>query len=235
MKFSLSLLLAVSAITMALTGCKTNSQAGLSEEQKALIDFAKSIPANEPPDGVLAIDAGLDNRSRTVHELVDIFMKNRDWTGALPEKYLASSRGTHGYGSPPVLIHQMQNDAAFRLIQLGPQAKAAASAMVEALTNSTILTHEWALRQKGLDPLVEERADSRNRHWAIRVLEAIGSASPLVVPALVHMLDASRKGNEADASAYESAEALKIISLSDTNVLPAVIAKIEVNPESPQA
>jgi hypothetical protein len=233
MKFSLCVLLAVSAIVAALSGCKAKSQSAFSPEQKALIDAARAIPRDQPPGGVPFMDAGLDNRSRTVSELVEIFMNNRNWTEALPEKELASWQRTQAYASPPVLIHTKQTDAAFRLIQLGPRAKAAAAAMVEALTNSTVLTRQWALRQKGIDPLVEKDADASNRHWAIRVLQAIGAASPVVVPALVSMLYASGKENE--PYGFESAEALKIISLSDTNVLPAVIAKLETNPESPQA
>lgn len=230
------LLLPALLIVTALTGCQGDLPSAASEEQKELIALSKSIPADRPPDGVASVDAGLDSRRRTVRELVDIFMKNRDWTESLPEKNLAAWRRTHGFQSPPVLLHDKQSDAAFQLIQLGPKAKEAAPAMVEALTNSAFLTHEWALRQKGaVDPLVEAHADSLNRHWAIQVLQAIGSASPVVVPALVQTLHAPRRGPEPDESGYRAAEALRIISLSDTNVLPAVIAKLESDPESPEA
>src|SRR5256885_1684255 len=102
MKFNLCLLLVVSAIIAAFSGCKANSQSELAQEQKALVGLARGIPKSGTPDGVPFMDAGLDNRTRTVDELVDIFMKNRNWTEALPEKELASFRGTHDYASPPV-------------------------------------------------------------------------------------------------------------------------------------
>ena len=178
-------LLPVSLIALSLIGCQTNSQSGASEEKKALVSFAKSLPSDFPSDEHAAVEAGLDDRTRNVPELVDVFMSNRDWTESLPPKELEAWQKKHPYDSPPVIIHEKQSDAAYRLSQLGPQAKAAAPAMIQSLTNSEFLTHQWALHQTGIDPATEEHAETMNRHWAIQVLQAIGSASPDVVPALL--------------------------------------------------
>ena len=227
MKVSLSIMLVV-AMTTAMIGCKTNSHSSMSDEQAALIALSKSIPTNSPPDGAVAIEAGLDSNTRTVRELVEIFMANRDWTESMQKKDLNAWQKTHQYNSPPVIIHEKQMDAAYQLIQLGPKAKAAAPAMAQSLTNSGFLTHQWVIHQRNADAADEERADYSNRRWAIEVLQAIGSVSPEVVPALVWGLDDPKTG-------YEAAQALVIISLNDTNVLPAVIAKLESNPEAPEA
>jgi len=223
-------LLAIVAMTTVLIGCKTSSQSGISDEQKQLTTLAKTLPTNFPLDGQTFLSAGLDSKTKTVLELVDIFMTNRDWTESLPQKQLDAWKKHHPYDDPPVIIHEKQSDAAFQLIQLGPQAKAAAPAMIQSLTNSEFLTRRWASSQKSADLSYADIADSdsMNRHWAIKVLEAIGSASPEVVPALVCELDDHQRG-------YEAGYALINISLTDTNVLPAVIAKLESDPTSPEA
>ncbi|MGA2281485.1 MAG: HEAT repeat domain-containing protein [Verrucomicrobiota bacterium] len=224
------LILLVMAMTVALIGCKTSSQSGISDEQKQLITLAKALPTSSPLDGQTFLSAGLDGKTKTVLELVDIFMTNRDWTESLPPKQLDAWKKRHPYDDPPVIIHEKQFDAAHQLIQLGPQAKAAAPAMALSLTNSDFLTRQWAAGQKSTDLSAADIADSdlKNRDWAIKVLEAIGSASPEVVPALVRELDDPKRG-------YEAAYALITISKTDTNVLPAVIAKLESNPDSPEA
>ena len=224
------LILLVMAMTVALIGCKTNSQSGISDEQKQLITLAKALPTSPPLDGQAFLSAGLDGKTKTVLELVDIFMTNRDWTESLPQKQLDAWKKHHPYDDPPVIIHEKQSAAAFQLIQLGPQAKAAAPAMIQSLTNSEFLTRQWASGQKSTDLSYADIANSdlMNRHWAIMVLEAIGSASPEVVPALVRELDDPKRG-------YEAAYALITISKTDTNVLPAVIAKLESDPDSPEA
>ena len=216
-------------IAVALTGCKTDSQSGTGDDQKALVSLASSLPRDFPPDEHASIDAGLDSRTRTVRELADIFMTTRNWTELLPQKQLEVWQRSHPYGSSPVIIHEKQSDAAYQLIQYGPRAKVAAPAIIQSLTNSEFLTHQWALRQKGIDPLTEKAADAKNRHWAIQVLQAIGSASAEVVPTLVSVLH----GNHGDG--FEAANALIIISLSDTNVLPMTIAKLQSEPDSPEA
>ena len=216
-------------IVVMLTGCKTDSQSGTGDDQKALVSLANSLPSNFAPDEHASIDAGLDSRTRTVRELADIFMTNRDWTESLPQKQVGVWQKSHPFGSAPVIIHEKQSDAAYRLIEYGPKAKAAAPAIIQSLTNSESLTHQWALHQKGIDPLTEKAADASNRHWAIQVLQAIGSASAEVVPALVSVLH----GNHGDG--FEAANALIIISLSDTNVLPMTIAKLQSEPDSPEA
>jgi HEAT repeat protein len=222
------LFLTIVAMTTVLIGCKTTSQSGIGDEQKQLIALSKTIPTNSSPNEVIALDAGLDSQTKTVRELVEIFMANRDWTEFMQKKELDAWQRTHPYNSPPVIIHEKQMDAAYQLTQLGSQAKAAAPAMAQSLTNSGFLTHQWALHQGGVDAATEERADFENRHWAIQVLQAIGSVSPEVVPALVLGLDDPKTG-------YEAANALVIISQTDTNVLSAVIAKLESDPESPEA
>jgi HEAT repeat protein len=223
-KTNLLILLAV-AMTTALIGCKKSSQLGISDEQKALIALSKTIPTNSSPNEAIALDAGLDSQTKTVHELVEVFMANRDWTESMQKKELDAWQRTHPYNSPPVIIHEKQGDAAYQLSQLGPQAKVAAPAMALSLTNSDFLTHQWALSHKDAD---EEHAGFMNRHYAIQVLQAIGSASPEVVPALVCGLDDPKTG-------YEAANALIAISQTDTNILSAVIAKLESEPESPEA
>jgi hypothetical protein len=224
------LILLVMAMTVALIGCKTSSQSGISDEQKQLITLAKALPTSSPLDGQTFLSAGLDSKTKTVLELVDIFMTNRDWTESLPQKQLDAWKKRHPYDDPPVIIHEKQSDAASQLIQLGVQAKVAAPAMIQSLTNSEFLTRQWASGQKSTDLSYADIADSdlKNRDWAIRVLEAIGSASPEVVPALVRELDDGQRG-------YEAGYALITISLTDTNVLPAVIAKLETDPTSPEA
>ena len=231
-RISLLLLLPVAVITVMLVGCKTSSYVGISAEQEELIALSKSLPTNSSSDERVALDAGLDSRMKTVHELVHIFMTNRDWTESLPKKELDAWRRTSPYASPPVIIHEKQSDAAFELIQLGPQAKAAAPAMIRSLTNSEFLTRQWALNQKSADISDAQliNCDSLNRHWAIQVLQAIGSASPEVVPALVGELNKHQH-----ETGYKAAEALIVISLTDTNVLPAVIANLESDPETPEA
>jgi hypothetical protein len=227
-KAGLFALFPVLLITVMLVGCKTNPQSGATAEQKALVSLAESLPPNSPPDEHVAVEAGLDSRARTVLELAGIFMTNRDWTESLPEEKLEAWRKSHPYFSPPVIIHSKQSAAAYRLTQLGPQAQAAAPAMIQSLTNSEFLTHQWAMRQTDMDPATEERADTMNRHWAIQVLQAIGSASPEVVPALVGVLHNHKDG-------YEAGQALIVLSLTDTNVLPLTIAKLESDPDSPEA
>lgn len=215
-------------MAITLIGCKSDSQSGISDEQKQLIALAKSLPTNSSPNEAVALEAGLDSQTKTVRELVHIFMTNRDWTEGLSEERLAAWHKTHPYTSPPVIIHEEQGDAAYQLTKLGPRAVAAAPAMIQSLTNSELLTHQWASQQKGVNSAIEKRAGFMNRHWTILVLQAIGSASPGVVPALVGGLDDPETG-------YEAANALVAISLTDTNVLPVVIAKLESNPELPEA
>jgi hypothetical protein len=227
-RFRPFLFLTILGMTAALIGCKTTSQSGISGEQKQLIALSQTIPTNSSPNEAIALFAGLDGQTKTVHELVEVFMTNRDWTESMPTKELDAWQRTHPYDSPPVIIHESQMDAAYQLILLGSQAKAAAPAMAQSLTNSGFLTHQWALLQKGVSAAAEERADFENRHWAIQVLQAIGSVSPEVVPALVCGLDDPKTG-------YEAANALVSISETDSNVLTAVIGKLENDPESPEA
>jgi HEAT repeat protein len=187
MQIGLFALLTLVTITIALTGCRTSSRPSVADQREMLV-------------------ASLGNLTKTVPELVDIFMTNRDWTESAPQAVVDAWEKAHIGGSTPVIMHMEQSQAAFQLIQLGPQAKSAAPAMIQSLA----------------DP------DSSTRHWAIRVLQAIGPAAPEVVPALVRQLHNRNTG-------FEASQALTIISLSDTNVLPAVIAKLESDTESPEA
>lgn len=118
----------------------------------------------------------------------------------------ADWESNHPGWSPPVIDHDDQSQAAFQLIQLGPKAKAAAPAMIKSLASTNQLT----------------------RHWAIQVLQAIGSVSPEVVPALVNEL---HNRNTAD----EAADALIIISLTDTNVLARVSERLVSDIDLPEA
>ena len=146
------------------------------------------------------------SQTDSVSELVDMFLTNRDWTESLPMAEQEEWERTHPGWSPPVIDHDDQTQAAFQLTQLGPKAKAAAPAMIKSLASTNRLT----------------------RHWAIQVLQAIGSASPEVVPALVHELDNRNTANEA-------ADALIIISLTDTNVLARVMERLESDIDLPEA
>jgi hypothetical protein len=221
------LILPVAVSTVSLTGCKAGYGADVSE-QRELIALSKTLPPGKESDGIAFISTGLDNRTRGSVELVKLFVTNRDWTEFLPQKELDAWRKNRQYASPPVIIHEKQGDAAFHLMQLGPRARDAAPAIIQSLTNSELLTRQWATRQKNIEESQVQRADSMNRHWAIKILEAIGSASPEVVPALVGELHKSEY-----ETGYKAAQALSIISLTDSNVLPAIIARLESDAELP--
>ncbi len=228
MRIGLLVLLPSVLIAGVLTGCKTNPERNLSKEQKDLIAVSKSLPTDAPLDGAVFIPAGLDEQTSTVSELIDLFMANRNWTESLPKKELDVWKKWHPYDNPPVIIHSKQSEAAFELIQLGPKAKAATSAMIQSLTNSEFLTRQWATKQKNADESDIQRADAGNRYWAISVLEAIGSASPEVVPALVGVLHVQKY-----ETGYRASQALDILGLTDTNVLPAVITQLQNDSLSP--
>lgn len=228
MRFGLRLLLLVTLIVLVVAGCKTNPERSLSKEQKDLIAVSKTLPTDAPLDGAVFIPAGLDERTRQIAELIDIFMTNRNWTESLPKKELDAWIKRHPYDNPPVIIHSKQSEAAFELIRLGPKARTAIPAMIQSLTNSEALTRRWATKQKNVDESDIQRADGGNRYWAICVLEAIGSGSPEAVLALVGVLHEPEY-----ETGYRASLALDILGLTDTNVLPAVIAHLQNDPLSP--
>jgi HEAT repeat protein len=159
-----------------------------------------------PLDGQIFSVTTDDLRKKSVAELVTIFTTNHDHTEFLSDADQAAWEKAHPGVNAPVILHDEQTSVAYELTTRGPAAKEAAPAMIAAL----------------------EDPNGSVRTWAIRALEKIGPASPEVVPALVKNLYNTNVG-------FEAAEALVIISLSDTNVLPLVIARLETDTESPLA
>jgi HEAT repeat protein len=175
----------------------------------AFVGCNSRLPSSEepiPPDAQVFYETDQDFSKKSVAELVAIVQTNHDHSEFLSDAEAAAWEKAHPGVNPPVIFHTEQMSAQYQLTQLGPAAKDAAPAMIHALGDT----------------------NSSIRTWAIRVLQSIGSASPEVVPALVNHLYDTNVG-------FEAAEALVIISLSDTNVLPAVMAKLETDTESPLA
>jgi len=161
--------------------------------------------AVEPEDPLIA--AARKVGAEAVPDLVAAFTTKRVKSErvSLPERILWKLQGGEG---TPILLEDGQGVAAFRLAQLGPQAKAAIPAMITSLK----------------DP------DGTTRLRAVEILESIGPETPEVVPALVQALHHPNSD-----TAYSAAEALTRISSEDKSVVPTVIKALSETKSSQSA
>ncbi|MEO8616726.1 MAG: hypothetical protein ABI600_16395 [Luteolibacter sp.] len=168
----------------------------------------KADPWPKDIDGQPLVLSTVDYHKKTVDQLVTIFMTHHDETEQVckTQKEVDDWHKRHPGANPPVILHMEQSYTATELMRRGSKAKAAIPAMIQTL----------------------ETPNATGKDWAIRVLSAVGDGSPTVVQALVRVL-------HKDDIGYEASMALINLSVNNTDVLPAVIAKLASDLDSPNA